>query len=115
VTDERVVRLTFSGDLDVYRRQEFAAALPPVESIDRLVIDIRAATLIDSSIIAQLMRFRRQFVEAGREATEIVVVVPEQLRRIFEITGLLNMLTVVTAATEAETAPEAEAPEVSEA
>jgi anti-anti-sigma factor len=99
--------LTFAGDLDVYRREEFAAALPPVESVDRLVIDLRAATLIDSSVIAQLMRFRRRFVEAGHDASDIVVVVPEQLRRIFEITGLLNLVTVITAA------PETAAPEVS--
>jgi anti-anti-sigma regulatory factor len=53
------------------------------------------------------MRFRRRFVEAGHDASDIVVVVPEQLRRIFEITGLLNLVTVITAA------PETAAPEVS--
>jgi anti-anti-sigma factor len=109
VTDDRVVRLTFAGDLDVYRRQEFEAALPPVESLDRLVIDMRAATLVDSSIIAQVMRYRRSFIEAGHDAMDIVVVVPQQVRRIFEITGLQNLVTVVTAA------PEPTPPQVSEA
>jgi hypothetical protein len=43
------------------------------------------------------MRYRRAFIEAGNDAHNIVVVVPPNLRRIFEITGLVTLLTIVTA------------------
>jgi anti-anti-sigma regulatory factor len=81
----------------LYRREEIESALPPPGNVDRVVIDMREATIIDSTIIAVLMRFRRSFIDAGGEAHEIVLVVPAELRRIFEITGLTKTLTVVTA------------------
>jgi anti-anti-sigma factor len=94
--NERAAKIDLSGDLDVYRRDEIAAVLPPPESIDHLVIDMRAAAMVDSSVIALLMRYRRSFMEAGHNPHEIVLVVPPNLRRIFEITGLVSLLTVVT-------------------
>lgn len=60
---------------------------------------MRNATLIDSSIIAVLMRYRRAFMDAGKDGLDIVVVVPPVFRRIFEITGLVKLLTIVTAPT----------------
>lgn len=97
---EQTARLSFAGDLDVYRRAEVAEAFPPPQSISRLVVDMRNATLIDSSIIAVLMRYRRSFIEAGGNGHDIVLVVPPQLRRIFEITGLVSLLTIVSATPE---------------
>lgn len=60
---------------------------------------MRNATLIDSSIIAVLMRYRRSFMDAGKDGLDIVVLVPPVFRRIFEITGLVKLLTIVTAPT----------------
>jgi anti-anti-sigma factor len=94
---ERAARVELSGDLDVYRRDEIEAALPPANSIDHLVLDLRMATLLDSSVIAVIMRYRRAFIEAGNDAHNIVILVPPNLRRIFEITGLVTLLTIVTA------------------
>jgi anti-anti-sigma factor len=94
---ERAAKVELSGDLDVYRRAEIEAALPPPESIDRLAIDMRGATLVDSAIIAVIMRYRRAFIDAGGDPHNITIVVPPNLRRIFEITGLVTLLTVVTA------------------
>ncbi len=95
--NQRAARIEFAGDLDVYRRDEIASALPPPESVERIVIDLRAAKIIDSSVIAVMMRYRRAFIDAGGDPINIVVVVPPNLRRIFEITGLVSLLTVVTA------------------
>lgn len=95
--NERVARLRFAGDLDVYRRAEFEAAFPPPDSIDRIVIDMRETSILDSSIITLLMRYRRAFTEAGGDPLNMVLVVPPSLRRIFEITGLVNLMTIVTA------------------
>lgn len=103
VTDERTAHVAFAGDLDVYRRDEIAAALPNPDGIDRLVIDLREASMIDSSIISVVMRYRRSFIDAGREAHDIVILVTPQLRRIFEITGLTKSLTIVSASPETTT------------
>ena len=100
--NERAATVAFSGDLDVYRRDEIASALPHPGSIDRVVIDMREAAILDSSIVAVLMRYRRQFIEAGGNPLNIVVVVPQTLRRIFEITGLVSLMTVVTASLDDE-------------
>lgn len=97
VDDSNAVRIELSGDLDLYRRDEVASAFPPPETIERLIVDMRNATLIDSSIIAVLMRYRRTFMDAGGDGHDIIVVVPAVFRRIFEITGLVKLLTVVTA------------------
>lgn len=97
MNDERTAKLQFAGELDVYRRAEFESAFPPPESIDRIVIDMRETTILDSSIIAILMRYRRAFMENGRNPQDIVIVVPPQLRRIFEITGLASSMTILTA------------------
>lgn len=81
----------------MYRRDEVASALPPPEIADRVVIDMRDVTTVDSSIVAVLMRYRRSFMDAGGDAHEVVLIVSPQLRRIFEITGLTRSMTVVTA------------------
>jgi anti-anti-sigma factor len=110
LSDERTARISLAGDLDIYRRDEIVAMFPFAESIDRVIIDLREATSLDSTILSAFMRYRRTFVDAGKDPHEIVIVVNPQLRRVFEITGLLNSLTVVSAAGEVGTA-ETAAPE----
>ncbi|HLI97710.1 MAG TPA: STAS domain-containing protein [Candidatus Baltobacteraceae bacterium] len=95
--DQPTAHVAFAGDLDVYRRDEVASALPPPETAERIVIDMRDVTTVDSSIVAVLMRYRRSFTDAGGDAHEVVLIVSPQLRRIFEITGLTRSMTVVTA------------------
>lgn len=46
------------------------------------------------------MRYRRTFVDAGKDAHEIVIIVQPQLRRVFEITGLMKSLTIVSGGSE---------------
>jgi anti-anti-sigma factor len=101
--NDRTGRVTFSGDLDVYRRSEVEGALPAPGTVDHLVIDMRGARALDSTIIAVIMRYRRKFVELGGDPHNIVIVVPPPLRRIFEITGLVSLLTIVSADPLAET------------
>lgn len=99
----------------MYRRDEIAAALPPPASIDRLIIDLREVSILDSTVLSQFMRYRRAFMETGKDPHEIVVVVKPQLRRIFEITGLIKSLTVVSAGSEVETTGNLAAEPLSEA
>lgn len=98
MTDKRTAQITFSGDIDFYRRDEIAAALPPAQDVERVVIDMRDVDVIDSSFVSVLMRYRRAFVAAGRAEHDIVLVVSPNVRRMLEITGLTTVLTVVSAA-----------------
>jgi anti-anti-sigma factor len=96
VNEEQAARIELAGDLDLYRRDEIAALFPPPEHTGRVIIDMRKATMIDSTVIATLMRYRRAFVDAGNDAHDIVLIVPPQFRRVFEITGLVRLLTIIT-------------------
>ncbi|HEY9181540.1 MAG TPA: STAS domain-containing protein [Candidatus Baltobacteraceae bacterium] len=103
--DKNAVRIELAGDLDVYRRDEIAAQFPPPESVSRVIVDMRNATLIDSSIVSVLMRYRRAFMDCGNDGLDMVLVVPQVFRRIFEITGLVKLVTVVTAPTVPDDGP----------
>ena len=93
----RTARLALTGDLDLYRRDEVAAKLPPPGSVDRVLIDCRGVVTMDSSILTLLMRYRRSFEDAGGNPLEIVVIVTPPVRRLFEVAGVTKVITVVTA------------------
>lgn len=93
----RTARLALTGDLDLYRRDEVAAQLPPPGSVDRVLIDCRGVETMDSSILTLLMRYRRSFADAGGNPLEIVVIVTPSVRRLFEVAGMNRVITVVTA------------------
>ena len=99
----RVVRITLQGDLDLYRRGEVVAALPRPQTVDRLIVDCSRVTSLDSSIMAVLMHYRRDFLNAGHDAANLVVIVNPSIRRFFEIVGLQSFLTLVTTASHGET------------
>lgn len=93
----RTARLSLTGDLDLYRRDEVAAQLPAPGTVDRVLIDCRGVETMDSSILTLLMRYRRSFQAAGGNPLEIVVIVTPPVRRLFEVAGVTKVITVVTA------------------
>lgn len=93
----RTARLALTGDLDLYRRDEVAAQLPPPGAVDRVLIDCRGVETMDSSILTLLMRYRRAFEDAGGNPLEIIVIVTPAVRRLFEVAGVTKVITVVTA------------------
>lgn len=97
IPEERIIRIEFGGDLDIYKRDIFVNALPTPGRFDRLVLDCSKVTSIDSTIITSLMRYRHAFENAGGDAHEIVLVVTEPIWRIFDIAGLTRVLTLVRA------------------
>lgn len=97
-SDERTARIALSGNLDVYSTKHVESLLPDPAAVDRVIVDCSQVTVIDSSVVTALMRYRRRFQEAGKNPTEIVIVVNPSVRRIFEITGLGRVLTIVSAA-----------------
>ena len=98
--DERVGRVLLNGDLDISKRETVSAALPPPDSVDLVVFDCSTVTSIDSAIVTIFMRYRRAFVEAGRDAHNLIVVASPQVRRIFDIVGISKAVTVIPAPSE---------------
>lgn len=102
LSDERTARITLSGNLDVHSKEHVESLLPDPHSVDRLIIDCAKVTVIDSSVLAVLMRYRRRFREAGNDPIEIVVIANPSIRRIFDITGLNRVLTIISPAEHTE-------------
>jgi anti-anti-sigma factor len=94
---ESAAQVELTGDLDLNRAKSLYNELCAFVGAKRVVINCTRASFIDSSILTAFMRFRRQFIEADGDPFEIVIVVPPHLRRIFEITGLVKTMTIVTA------------------
>lgn len=96
IPSEEAAQVELTGDLDFNRAKSLYTELMRFVNAPRVVINCVGASYIDSSILTSLMRFRRQFVEAGSDPLDIVIVVSPSLRRIFEITGLVTTMTIVT-------------------
>ena len=97
ISPEQTRVLTFRGHLDIYARKEVEAQLPEPLTCERVVIDCSQAESIDSSVITVLLRYRRRFEAAGRDPLNIVIVAHPNIRRIFEVTGVCRLLTVIAA------------------
>ena len=97
MTAERTVRIVLKGDLDVYRAKEVEAKFPPPGDADRIVVDCSRANIIDSSVITVFVRYRRAFAQAGGDPINIVFIVSDPMRRIFDITGISKFMTVISA------------------
>lgn len=81
----------------MYSKERVESLLPEPETVDRVIVDCSKVTVIDSSVITALMRYRRRFQDAGKDPVDIIIVVNPSVRRIFEITGLNRVLTIVSA------------------
>jgi anti-anti-sigma factor len=80
----RVIRL--SGELDLARRDEIRAALH-VEGRERAVlVDLSAVHYADSTIIAELLRFRGEAQSGGRRLA--VLIGDRRFARVLEYAGL---------------------------
>jgi anti-sigma B factor antagonist len=89
------VQVSVRGELDI-------ATLPELEQVvrshrspdlERLVIDLRGLSFLDSMSIELLLRLHEELAEAGAEL--LVVQGPRAVQRVFELTGLDRVLTVV--------------------
>lgn len=97
ISPEQTRVVTLRGHLDVYACKEVESQLPEPLTCERVVIDCSQAESIDSSVITVLLRYRRRFEGAGREPLNIVVVAAPNIRRVFEVTGVSRLLTVIAA------------------
>lgn len=94
--DDRTVRIVFEGVLDIHRAESVESALPKPDDVDRVVIDCTAVRSIESTVITVFLRYRRAFIEAGRDPLNIVFIASEPVRRIFDVAGVTKVMTVIS-------------------
>ena len=93
------IHVHLEGDLGLAQQAQVSDALPLPAPSTRVIIDCSKVTSIDSAIIRVFMRYRRSYAEAGGDSrTGIVIVASPQVRRIFDIAGLAQWVTIVNAA-----------------
>ena len=85
--DRQVVRL--HGELDLAYAAPVRAALVAVAEAE-VVVDLRHLTFIDASGLSALLGARREMAEQGRLL--VLVGATAQVRRVFEMTGLGQLL-----------------------
>jgi anti-sigma B factor antagonist len=87
------------GDVDLKTARSFRGALDDAaqEGKPRLIVDMSEVPFMDSSGLAALMGAEK----ALRSRARLIVVCPENLRRIFEVTRLDNIVSVVGSLPEA--------------
>ena len=87
------------GDVDLKTAKAFRAALDDAvgDGKPRLIVDMSEVPFMDSSGLAALIGVQK----AVRGTTRLIVVCPENLRRIFEVTRLDSIVTVVGSLPEA--------------
>ena len=97
--DEQTQLVEIYGDVDLKTARSFRAALDEAaqDGKERLIVDMSEVPFMDSSGLAALIGAQK----ALRARTQLIVVCPENLRRIFEVTRLDTIVSVVTSLPEA--------------
>jgi anti-anti-sigma factor len=88
-------RLSLYGEFDIAAVAHFEAALEELERDrpDRILVDLRGVTFLDSTGLRALLVADTRAREAGRRL--ILLQGPDAVRRVFEITGLEERLELV--------------------
>jgi anti-anti-sigma factor len=91
--DESTQLVAVHGDVDLKTARQFREALDEAasEAKERLIVDLSEVPFMDSSGLAALIGAQN----AVRESTRMIVISPPGLKRIFEVTRLDSMVTVV--------------------
>lgn len=87
------------GDVDLKTARSFRAALDEAaqDGKERLIVDMSEVPFMDSSGLAALIGAQKAF----KDQTRLIVVCPDNLRRIFEVTRLDSIVAVVGSLPEA--------------
>ena len=92
--DGDVMVLTVDGEVDAHTAPELKGALTILLDAGhgRIVVDVSEMTFISSAGLRAILHAHRQAVERG---SQIKLVGPtEQVRRVFEIVGLFDLLEI---------------------
>ncbi len=85
---------TLDGEIDAGNGHELTAAIGPElpDGVDAVIIDMTRLGFIDSSGVSRLVELQQHVTAAG--AAFRLVSLPPNVRRVFEITGLLELFGV---------------------
>jgi anti-anti-sigma factor len=100
-----VVLLAFAGELDLAMHERFHALVDEVlaEGPSLVVADLTAAEFMDSTMLRELLRAHSSLDEAG---SRLVVAGPQApVRRLLELTGTDDLLTVAETREQALSVP----------
>ena len=78
--------IALSGELDLARRTELQEALRLRDTHAAILVDLSAVTYADSSILAELLRFRAE--AARRKMAVALLITSRQLSRLVQYAGL---------------------------
>ncbi|MFL5895979.1 MAG: STAS domain-containing protein [Thermoleophilaceae bacterium] len=97
--DEETQLVEVHGDVDLKAARGFREALDEAaqDAKPRLIVDMSEVPFMDSSGLAALIGAQKSM----RARTRMVVVCPENLRRIFEVTRIDSIVDVVSTLPEA--------------
>jgi len=87
--------MAVTGEIDLFTAPEFKQHLsqPIDDGVDRLIVDLRATTFIDSSSLGVLIGAHRRLKQ--RKRSLIVVCDNDAIAKTFKITGLDGVFTLV--------------------
>jgi anti-sigma B factor antagonist len=91
----RVVSLVVSGELDLLSSSALDRAMDELVGLDAelIVVDLRAVEFMDSTGLHRLLQAQRRVHELGRRFA--LIQGPDQVQRLFDLTGLSDTLTIV--------------------
>lgn len=91
----RVLTLALSGELDLVSSPALSRAIDDLagSDLELVIIDLRGLVFMDSTGLHALIRAQNQVHESGRRFA--LVRGPEQVQRLFDLTGLADALTIV--------------------
>jgi anti-sigma B factor antagonist len=97
--DDETQLIAIHGDVDLKTARSFRDALDEAaqDGKQRLIVDMSDVPFMDSSGLAALIRAQKAF----GEQTRLIVICPDNLRRLFEVTRLDALVCIVGSLPEA--------------
>jgi anti-sigma B factor antagonist len=94
-TAERTITLALSGELDLVSTPALERAMEgqPQRDVELIVLDLRGLEFMDSTGLHAVLRIANGAHDGGRRFA--LVRGPDQVHRLFELTGLVETLTIV--------------------
>ncbi|HZR95560.1 MAG TPA: STAS domain-containing protein [Gaiellaceae bacterium] len=93
--DEASAVIRLAGEFDLYNAPALADALERVSAAHAVVVDLTDVTFLDSTVLASLVRLKREMSEPGG----LVLYGPSRdVRRAFRVSGLDRYFAIADAA-----------------
>ena len=85
--------VVLSGELDLFRKNEVRAAFPDPGAVGSVVVNCTRAAYIDSTIIGMLVGLRRDFVSAGGDPANFILLTNKEsiVCRALDLAGVTKL------------------------